>query len=139
MINGDIIYWIFTGIFCAIFATSGISNLIQMDWQLEVMRDLGYPDYFMTILGIAKTLGVVALLLPKTPLLKEWAYAGFAFDMIGVTMSHIFAGHSVLSLVLPVMFFCIGAVSYLLRPEERHLQQRSTNQNLHDQLPSRPA
>ena len=86
----EIGYWISTIIFCVIFAGAGIANLIQVEPQKEVIQGLGYPVYLMTILGIAKTLGVVALLLPKTPRLKEWAYAGFAFDMIGAAMSHIF-------------------------------------------------
>ena len=75
----------------------------------------------MTIIGAAKLLGVVALLVPGWPLLKEWAYAGFAFDLIGATASHIFVGDTLGETLPPVAMFVLGAVSYHLRPAERRI------------------
>ena len=77
-----IIYWI-TTIWLALGMTStAIVQLIRMDEEVQNFENLGYPVYLMSILGIWKLLGVIAILLPKTPLLKEWAYAGFFFDIL---------------------------------------------------------
>ncbi|GAB5405232.1 MAG: hypothetical protein Aurels2KO_34630 [Aureliella sp.] len=74
-------YWFLTGLFCLAMGAAGVLNLIHFEGQQEGMRSLGYPVYLMTILGVAKLLGVIALWIPRTPLLNEWAYAGFTFDL----------------------------------------------------------
>ena len=76
-------YWLATALFCLAMTAGGMMNLMRADMQKEAMTALGYPDYLMTILGVAKMLGVIALLIPGVPLLKEWAYAGFTFDLLG--------------------------------------------------------
>ena len=81
-------YWFLTGLFCLAMGAAGVLNLIRFEGQQEAMRSLGYPVYLMTILGVAKVLGVIALWIPRTPLLKEWAYAGFTFDLLGASASH---------------------------------------------------
>ena len=85
------------------------------------MRNLGYPPYMMTILGTAKLLGVIALLIPGHPLLKEWAYAGFTFNLLGATASHLFAGDPISEALPPFILLCVGATSYTLRPASRRL------------------
>ena len=65
-------YWIATGLFCLIFSAAGVGNLMRVQPQREVIEALGFPVYLMTILGVAKLLGVVALLVPRWPILKEW-------------------------------------------------------------------
>lgn len=100
-------------------AFSGIMNLLQIDAALEVMRHLGYPEYLLPLLGIWKILGVLALLVPGFPLLKEWAYAGFAFDLSGAAYSHLAAGDGPISALGPAVFLLLLAISYLLRPESR--------------------
>jgi hypothetical protein len=68
--------------------STGIAQLLKMK-EVDMMTHLGYPLYFLTILGVWKMLGVVTVLIPKFPLLKEWAYAGFFFAMSGAVFSHL--------------------------------------------------
>jgi hypothetical protein len=91
------------------------------------MEALGYPIYLMTILGAAKVLGVIALLIPGQPILKEWAYAGFTFDMLGASASHAFAEDTLPSIVIPLAILALGAVSYLLRPDSRRITTGKTS------------
>ena len=96
-------------------------NLMRAEVQAESIAALGYPDYLMTILGVAKLLGVIALLLPGTPLLKEWAYAGFTFDLLGAAASHGFNGDSATEIAIPLVVLAIAATSYCLRPANRRI------------------
>ena len=85
------------------------------------MTALGYPSYFMTILGAAKLLGVAAVLAPGLPLLKEWAYAGFAFNLIGAVATHIAVADPIGEWLPPLVLLGLGAASYVLRPASRRL------------------
>jgi hypothetical protein len=114
-------YWATTGIFCLFFCFGGVGHLFRLGPMLEGMTHLGYPLYVMTILGVAKLCGVVVLLMPGQPLLKEWAYAGFTFDLIGATASHAFMGDAIAETAAPVILLGIAAASYYLRPEARRL------------------
>lgn len=114
-------YWITTGLFCAVLGFSGIAHFTHVETMVESMTALGYPVYFMTILGLAKLLGVVALLVPGQPLLKEWAYAGFGFNLIGAVSSHLFVGDPASEFVPPAVLLLVGAASYLSRPAARRL------------------
>jgi uncharacterized membrane protein len=114
-------YWMLTGLFCFAMGASGVLNLIRFEGLQESITSLGFPVYLMTILGVAKILGVVALLIPKTPLLKEWAYAGFTFDLIGASASHAFAGHSPPEIIVPLVILIVASGSYVLRPSERRI------------------
>ena len=82
---------------------------------------LGYPVYFLTILGIWKILGVVALLIPKFPLLKEWAYAGFFFAMSGAVFSHIALGDPMSEIAPSLVLLILIVVSWYFRPEDRKI------------------
>jgi hypothetical protein len=82
---------------------------------------LGYPIYFLTILGIWKILGVVALLIPKYPLLKEWAYAGFFFVMSGAVWSHIALGDTVNEIFPSLLLLILTVVSWYFRPADRKI------------------
>lgn len=77
--RNKIIYWVATLWLSLGMLSTGIVQLIQMEEEVDMMEDLGYPVYLLSILGIWKILGVAAILLPKYPLVKEWAYAGFFF------------------------------------------------------------
>lgn len=88
MKKAKIIYWVSTGLFTAVFATTSIMYLTHNSRMVDKFHELGYPLYVLNILGVAKLLGVIALLFPKYPRLKEWAYAGFVFDLIGALWSH---------------------------------------------------
>ena len=115
-------YWLMTGLFCLAMAAGGTMNLLRVEPQQVVIEKLGYPEYLMTILGVAKILGVIALLAPGFPLLKEWAYAGFTFDMLGASASHAFVSDPPMETALPLVILGIAAVSYFLRPASRRLQ-----------------
>lgn len=119
-------YWVATGLFCALLGVSGVAYLMRADAFVEGIARLGYPVYLLTILGVAKLLGVAALLAPRRALLKEWAYAGFAFDLLGATSSHLFSGDPLGEAVRPLFVFAIGAASYLLRPAGRRLAAAPT-------------
>lgn len=114
-------YWITTALFCLMLGGGGLAYLVRADYMVENMTRLGYPMYFLTILGVAKVLGVLALAAPGWSLLKEWAYAGFAFDLIGATASHALAGDPLSEVVRPLFPLALGAASYLLRPPGRRL------------------
>jgi hypothetical protein len=116
-----LIYWLTTGLFCAVLGFSGFAHFTHLEPMVEAMTKLGYPLYFMTILGSAKLLGVAALLAPGRPLLKEWAYAGFAFNLLGATGSHAFTGDPLSETIRPATMLLLGAASYLLRPAARRL------------------
>ena len=114
-------YWIVTGLFCAVLAFSGFAHFTHLEDIVEAMKHLGYPLYFMSIIGLAKLLGVVAVLAPAHPLLKEWAYAGFSFNLIGATASHAFSGDPLSHTVRPAIVLGLCVASYLLRPPSRRL------------------
>ena len=121
-----LVYWIVTGLFCAVVGFSGIAHFSHLDDMVEAMTHLGYPLYFMTIIGLAKVLGVVAVLAPARPLLKEWAYAGLCFNLAGATASHAFSGDPLSHTVRPAIVLGLCVASYLLRPEERRLPSAPT-------------
>ena len=90
-----IIYWVSTVWLALGMVSSGMVQLLQVKEEVDFILKLGYPSYIMTILGVWKMLGVAAILAPKFPLLKEWAYAGFFFAMSGAAISHIAVGDSI--------------------------------------------
>jgi hypothetical protein len=85
------------------------------------ITQLGYPVYFLTILGVWKILGVAAVLIPKFPLLKEWAYAGFFFAMSGAAFSHIASGDPVIELFPSLLLLILTVVSWYFRPADRKI------------------
>jgi len=107
-----IIYWIFTALFLAIMLMSGISEIFAKD-AAHYLTDLGYSAYLNPFLGVAKILGVIAILLPGFPRLKEWAYAGFTFDLLGATYSMIAMGLPVSKWIVMLVFFVLLIGSYV--------------------------
>jgi hypothetical protein len=91
------------------------------------MSRLGYPVYILTILGVWKMLGVIAVLIPKFPLLKEWAYAGFFFAMSGAVFSHLANGDGAIELIGPVLLIVLTIVSWYFRPADRKLVSVTNN------------
>ncbi len=87
-----IIYWIFTLWMALGMVSTAIVQLLKNKDELANFTNLGYPAYLMTIIGVWKLLGVIAILIPKQLLLKEWAYAGFFFVMSGAVISHLIVG-----------------------------------------------
>jgi hypothetical protein len=112
MKRDKIIYWVTTGILSAAMLMSAILYLTKSEELREGFRTLGYPEYLMGVLGIAKLLGAVVLLAPVWDNLKEWAYAGFAFVFIGATWTHV---ATQTPWVTPLVFLLILGISYGFR------------------------
>src|SRR5260221_2866959 len=109
-------YWVTTGLFAATFLASGAAELAAAPAVTVAMRALGYPLYFLTILGVWKVLGAAALLAPRLPRLKEWAYAGIFFDLTGAAASHAFSGDPPGKIATPLVLLLIAVASWALRP-----------------------
>ena len=117
--RNKIIYWIATVWLALGMVSTGIVQLVKMKEEIEkTSLGLGYPIYFLTLLGIWKLLGVVAILVPKFPLLKEWAYAGFFFVTTGAIFSHIAAGSDAIELFGPTLLLILTVISWYLRPAD---------------------
>lgn len=116
-----IIYWVSTLWASVGMVSTAIIQIFQIKPNADLFNHLGYPIYFFTFIGILKILGAVALLVPKYPLLKEWAYAGFFFLMTGAIFSHI-AYSDPFSQILPsLLSFTIIAISWYTRPVNRRI------------------
>jgi hypothetical protein len=105
-------YWITTIIFAAFMLFSGFSELSGNEAGNQLLIQLGYPLYLNIILGTAKILGAVAIIQTKWRTIKEWAYAGFAIDIIGASMSFAFIGESISNILMPLVFLAVMFVSY---------------------------
>jgi len=119
--RNKIIYWIATLWLALGMTSTGVVQLMKMQEEVDMFIRLGYPLYFLTMLGVWKILGVVAVLVPKFPLLKEWAYAGFFFAMSGAILSHLASGDEVKEILGPTLLLVLTAVSWYFRPAERKL------------------
>lgn len=117
--RNKIIYWIST-LWLALGMTSvGIVQLMRMPSEIDSITRLGYPVYFLTIAGTWKILGVIAILLPKFPLLKEWAYAGFFFAMSGAFFSRIASGDHFSQMFPALLLLALTVISWYFRPPGR--------------------
>src|SRR5690606_28012340 len=119
--RNKIIYWITTIWLSLGMVSTGIVQIIQMDEEVQKMNVLGYPSYFLTIIGIWKLLGVVAVLVPKFPLVKEWAYAGFFFLMTGAIFTHFAVGDEAVEYFGPALLLVLTIVSWFYRPAGRKI------------------
>ncbi|WMX54890.1 DoxX family protein [Peribacillus sp. R9-11] len=117
-----IAYWTVTLLLAAAIMLSGIGQLMQYGGNVELVTNLGYPLYILTILGIWKVLGVIALVVPGFPRLKEWAHSGIFFLMTGAALSHAFAndyGDYGFHIILPLSYAALNIASWALRPQSR--------------------
>ena len=114
-----IIYWISTVWLALGMTSTGVVQLFRLKADVDQMTHLGYPVYLLTILGTWKILGVVAVLVPKFPVLKEWAYAGFFFAMSGAAISHIVSRDPVNQVLPALLLLFLTVVSWYLRPASR--------------------
>ena len=122
--RNKIIYWIATIWLALGMVSTGVVQLFKAkegQGGVDMITHLGYPVYLLTILGIWKILGVVAVLIPKFPLLKEWAYAGFFFVMSGAIFSHIAVGDSVNEIFPSLLLLILTVVSWYFRPANRKI------------------
>ncbi len=115
-----IIYWIATiWLALGMVSTGAVQLLHQREGQggADAITRLGYPEYLLTFLGVCKILGVVAVLVPKFPLVKEWAYAGFFFVMSGAIFSHIASGTPV-DIFPALLLLVLTMISWYFRPAD---------------------
>src|SRR5262245_5487278 len=117
----SIAYWITTLVLATECVVGGVMGALRLSPFIGIIGHLGYPAYFMTILGVWYVLAGVALLAPRFPRLKEWAYAGLIFNYTGAAASHLAVGDRVMTLVGPITFTALAVASWALRPSTRRL------------------
>ncbi len=113
-----IAYWIFTIWLALGLVSTGVVQTLHVDEEIQFILDLGYPEYLLTLLGISKILAAIAVLLPGIPRLKEWAYAGVSFTMLGALYSHVASGHAE-GMFPPLLLLALTAISWYTRPASR--------------------
>jgi uncharacterized membrane protein YphA (DoxX/SURF4 family) len=114
-------YWISTGIIAFTLLMGGSSQLLRTPETVAGIQQLGYPLYLLVILGTWKVLGAAALVAPRMPRLKEWAYAGVFFDLTGAVASHFFVGDAAGG-AIPAGLLLVACASWSLRPASRAWQ-----------------
>jgi hypothetical protein len=115
-----IAYWATTGllVFCM---TGGIFELLGLETTMDGIKRLGYPSYIVPALGLGKVLAILAILWPGLPRLKEWAYAGIFFNMVGAFVSHVAVKDPAWSIVVTAAIAGLTLASWALRPAGRRL------------------
>ena len=113
-------YWLTTGavVFCM---TGGIFELVSAPTTVEGITRLGYPSYIIPALGLGKVLAIFTLLWPGLPRLKEWAYAGVFFNMLGALVSHVAHDDAAWTIAVSVGIAALTLASWALRPQTRRL------------------
>lgn len=114
-------YWIITGILSFCLFTGGLFQALQLPQVIQGFKPLGYPTYFISLIGIWKMLGIIAILIPGFKLLKEWAYAGLFFTMTGAVISHIASNDIHPQIIAPFIFSILIVLSWYLRPASRKI------------------
>lgn len=119
--RNKIIYWIFTIWLALGIVSTGMVQLLKVPEEVENFTHLGYPIYLMTILGLWKLLGAIAILIPKYPVLKEWAYAGLFFNTSGAIISHIVVGNTISQIFPALLLLILTLISWYFRPASRKI------------------
>ena len=118
-------YWVTTGLVVALSAFAGFAYLTGSPQAVTGFAHVGYPQQLRIILGIAKPLGAVALVVPGFPKIKEWAYAGFTFAWISAVVAHYLAGDGPRAFS-PLVLLVLLAISYVTRPPSRQWQPKTS-------------
>jgi hypothetical protein len=114
-------YWTATILVAFALISGGAAYLLRAEIPTQGVMALGYPAYFVVLIGLWKVLGGLAILAPRTPLLKEWAYAGIAFELSGASASHAAVGHAASEVIVPLVILGIAVASWALRPASRRI------------------
>jgi DoxX-like family len=114
-------YWIITGLLSFCIFSGGLFQALLLPDVIKGFKPLGYPTYFICLIGIWKMLGVIAILVPKFRLLKEWAYAGIFFTMTGAVISHIASNNVSVQIMAPIVLAVFTVLSWYLRPAGRKI------------------
>ena len=118
----SISYWVITGIVTFCIGSGGVAELARVPGNIEGLFHLGYPAYFATIIGFWKVLGAIAILVPRFPRLKEWAYAGIFFNMTGAAATVVFTHSAAWHLMVDLVLTALTVASWALRPPSRRLE-----------------
>jgi uncharacterized membrane protein len=116
MKRDKILYWMATGLVSAGMMASAWMYLSKNEELMKGFTALGFPLFFVTLLGIAKLLGAIALIIPKENRVKEWAYAGFLFTFVGAIWTHV---ETSTPFIAPLVFLLLLAASYIFRERLR--------------------
>jgi uncharacterized membrane protein YphA (DoxX/SURF4 family) len=116
-----ITYWVSTGLLAALSIFAGFAYVSGDPQAVQGFAHVGYPQQLRILLGIAKLLGAITLVVPRLPRLKEWAYAGFAFAWIAATVAHYLAKDGPKAFA-PLILLLLLVISYVTRPESRQSQ-----------------
>ena len=119
-----VMYWVSTGLVAALSIVAGVTYLAAAPQAVEGFAHVGYPQQLRVLLGIAKLLGVDALVVPGFPTVKEWAYAGFTFAWIAAFVAHYLARDG--SAPMPLVLLALLVVSYVTRPPSRQWRPKAT-------------
>lgn len=114
-------YWIITIMLCFCML-GGVGQLFQVKEVVDGFVKLGYPTYFISVIGFWKVMAIIAILIPRFPLLKEWAYAGIFFAMTGASISHIAVNDSAFHIIVPLIIAGLAVCSWYLRPMTRKIR-----------------
>lgn len=125
--RNKIIYWVATVWLSLGMFSTGMVQLLKVETEVQNITKLGFPVHVLTVLGIWKILGVIAVLMPRFPLAKEWAYAGFFFAMSGATFSRIAAGNEINEIFPSLLLLVLTIVSWYFRPASRKVQTGNLN------------
>ena len=118
----SISYWVITGIVAFFIGSGGVAELVRVPGNIEGLVHLGYPAYFATIIGFWKVLGAIAILAPRFPRLKEWAYAGIFFNMTGAAATGVFTHSAAWHVIVDLVLTALTIASWALRPASRRLE-----------------
>ena len=117
------VYWLTTALLTFGVVSGGVAELVRVKGNVDGILRLGYPLYFITLLGVWKVLGGITIAVPRFPRLKEWAYAGIFFNMTGAVVSHIASGDNPIRIIAPATFVLFTLLSWGLRPQSRVVGQ----------------
>lgn len=124
----NILYWIFTALFAVIMFFTALPNVMMSPDSVALIHtSLGYPEYFIMMIGVAKILGVIGILIPNYPRVTEWAYAGLFFDLTAATVSAIAAEGFHPMQVTMLVFFAPGVLSYIYHHKRLKARAVSTS------------
>jgi DoxX-like family len=123
MVKTRAVYWTITGLMASFMFMASIPDVLHAAQAVEIFRHLGYPSYLLRFLGTAKCLGVIAILAPGLPRLKEWAFAGLIFDLLGALYSHISVGDPASVWLFPVLGLTLVTGAYLTNHQATRLSR----------------
>ena len=118
----SISYWVITVMVAFFIGSGGAAELARVPGTVQGLVQLGYPVFFATIIGFWKLLGSIAILVPRFPRLKEWAYAGIFFNMTGAAATGVFVGAATWHVIVDVVLTVFTIASWSLRPPSRRLE-----------------